>query len=270
MNEKIYPAEAGYEEFKKEIRKLTNIDLEIYKYQIHRRVHTLMKNWGLNGYQEYFDVIKNDQQKRREFLDYITINVTDFFRNPERWQILREKIFPDIKNMGSPTLNILSAGCSYGQEPYSLAILAMECNLSFRILAFDVDDGVLAHAENGIYKAEQLCTMPQNLKNEYFKPYGNDRFEIDNKIKKKVKFKKFNLLTDTLPENQHLILCRNVVIYFSAETKEKLYRYFFNCMSNGGYLMVGTTEQIFRYRQIGFETAGSFLYRKPYSVSDGS
>lgn len=263
MSEKAYPAGPGYDKFEKNIAELTGVDLGMYKYQIHRRVHTLMKNWGMKDYGEYYDVIKENPEKRRAFLDYITINVTEFFRNPERWNILRKRILPDLLEAGVRSANLWSAGCSSGQEPYSLAILSLESGLDCRIFAVDVDEGALSKAEEGVYPVSQLEKISPGMLSKYFSPERNGMYRVARKVKEKVFFKQFNLLKDPFPENQHLILCRNVVIYFSAETKNRLYKKFFDSLAPGGFLMVGSTEQIFGYRNLGFETAGSFIYRRP-------
>lgn len=266
MSEKIYPAKPGYELFKKNVASLTGVDLTMYKYQIHRRVHTLMRNWQISDYREYYDLLVNNIEKRRDFLNYITINVTEFFRNPDRWRILREEILPDLALQGVRKVNIWSAGCSSGQEPYSLAILALELNIPFQVLAVDVDEGALTKAHEGIYPATQLEKITEETRDRYFIPAGEQMFRIHPRVMRKISFKRFNLLQDPFPEGQHLILCRNVVIYFSADTKAKLYRDFYKCLAPGGYLMVGSTEQIFGYSEIGFENAGSFLYRKPLNA----
>lgn len=268
MSEKIYPAKPGYDLFKKNVASLTGVDLGMYKYQIHRRVHTLMRNWKIDDYRTYYDLLVRDPQKRRDFLDYITINVTEFFRNPERWRTLREKILPDLVAKGIRKVNIWSAGCSSGQEPYSLAILATELGIPFQVLAVDVDEGTLAKAREGIYPATQLEKIPDETRNKYFTPAGDNMFRIHPEVMGKVTFRRLNLLQDPFPKEQHLILCRNVVIYFSAKTKARLYRDFYKCLAPGGYLMVGSTEQIFGYSDIGFENAGSFLYRKPLTAEE--
>ena len=264
MKEKEYPAKEGYDVFKKKIFALTGIDLNIYKYQIHRRVHTLMRNWNISDYDEYYRLIENDEDRRREFLDYITINVTEFFRNPSRWEFLKDKIFPELKalvNNGNK-LTFVSAGCSSGEEPYSLAIQAMEARLPFEVIALDIDEGVLKKAKEGIYKQEQLVNINDKVKARYFEKIGEGIYKVKNEVKSKVVFRRLNLLKDPLPKNVHLVLCRNVVIYFSAETKNKLYSNFNKILVDGGYLMLGPTEQIFGYEHIGFSYVGFAFYKK--------
>lgn len=263
MADREYPAGPGYDDFKQKVARLTGVDLNMYKFQIHRRVHTLMRNWGIEDYEAYYDVIHKDPEKRKHFLDYITINVTEFFRNPQRWEMIKETIFPKLLESGARVLEFWSAGCSSGEEPYSLAILALESGLSARILAVDVDEGALARAQEGRYKEKQLLNVPDMLKARYFKKTEDGDYEVLKPVRDLVTFKRANLLTFDFPKNQHLVLCRNVVIYFSAETKRKLYEKFFDCLAPGGFLLIGTTEQIFDYAKIGFRQEGSFVYRKP-------
>ncbi|HDQ93572.1 MAG TPA: protein-glutamate O-methyltransferase CheR, partial [Synergistetes bacterium] len=250
MAERVYPAGPGYDRFKKDLARLTGIDLDIYKYQIHRRVHTLMNNWGITDYGEFFRAISGDEAKLGNFLNYITINVTEFFRNPARWDSLREDVFPELRRMYSGSLNFLSAGCSTGEEPYSLAMAALSEGIPCGILALDLDDGALRRAEEGIYREKQIASIPDSLREIGFAGEGDGMFRIRPELKKMVTFKKANLLEQELPKGQHLIFCRNVVIYFSATTKTMLYEKFYRSLADGGFLVVGTTEQIFEYSRI--------------------
>jgi len=269
MAERVYPAGPGYEEFKRRVADLTGVDLNMYKFQIHRRVHTLMRNWGIEEYETLYNLLREDLDKRKKFLDYITINVTEFFRNPPRWEMIREFILPKLLVSGRERLRFWSAGCSSGEEPYSLAILALETGVDASILAVDVDEGAITRAKAGIYGEKQLANVPERLRRRYFRRTEDGNYEILQEVKDLVTFRRVNLLTFPFPRNQHLVLCRNVVIYFSAETKRKLYEKFFNCLAPGGFLVVGTTEQIFDYATIGFRQEGSFLYRKPPEGESG-
>jgi chemotaxis protein methyltransferase CheR len=263
MAERVYPAGPGYEEFKRRVAGLTGVDLDMYKFQIHRRVHTLMRNWGFETYDAFYDLLHKNPDKRKKFLDYITINVTEFFRNPPRWEMLREFVLPKLLASGREKLRFWSAGCSSGEEPYSLAILALETGVDASVLAVDVDEGAIASAKAGVYGEKQLVNVSERLRRRYFRRTTEGSYEISQVVKDLVSFRRANLLTFPFPKNLHLVLCRNVVIYFSAETKRKLYENFFGCLAPGGFLVVGTTEQIFDYAAIGFRQEGSFLYRKP-------
>jgi len=255
-----------YETFKIKMKKLTGIDLNAYKNQIHRRVHMLMQRWNINNYEEYFDIIKQNDSKLREFLDYLTINVSEFFRNPNKWWELRDIIIPTIlKDRPSKKVKIWSAGSATGEEPYSLAILSLEAKLSSAhpVLATDIDEGAISIAKRGSYLKRQLINTPDEYLNRYFRTSDNETYNVTEDVKSRVNFQRINLIEDTFLSDFDLILCRNVVIYFSSETKVNLYKKFSKALRPGGYLLVGSTEQIFDYRKLGFESAGAFLYRRP-------
>lgn len=261
-----YPAPPEYETYKKKIQTLTGIDLNAYKYQIHRRIHMLMQRWGAKTYEEYYKTIAENPDKLREFLDYLTINVTEFFRNANRWWELRDKIIPNMfKELGHQRLKLWSAGCSSGAEPYSLAILALETKIATPapVLAVDIDKGILAKAAEGIYSKKLIASAPKEWIPRYFDEVDKDNVQVKKIVKDKVKFRHMNLIKDNFESGFDIILCRNVVIYFGTDTKSALYRKFFNALRPGGFLVTGATEQIFDYKDIGFESAGPFLYRRP-------
>jgi chemotaxis protein methyltransferase CheR len=266
IEEKAYPAPPEYDTFKRKIQDLTGIDLNAYKYQIHRRVHMLMQRWNLTSYEDYYRLISTRDDKLREFLDYLTINVSEFFRNATRWWELKDKIIPQLfKEAGHRRLKLWSAGCATGEEPYSLAILAIETGIANPqpVLAADIDRGAIAKAQEGVYQKRQLLSAPPEWVRAYFDELDTNTVRVKDKVKEKVVFRQMNLINDNFDPGQDIILCRNVVIYFSPETKAILYDKFFRALRPGGYLMTGSTEQIFDYRKIGFESAGPFLYRRP-------
>ena len=115
----VYPAPPEYNVFKKKMHELTSIDLDAYKPQIHRRIHQLMQRWGMKSYDEYYKTIATNPDKLREFLDYLTINVTEFFRNSEKWWELKDRIIPQMYHeLGHQRIHLWSAACSTGEEPY--------------------------------------------------------------------------------------------------------------------------------------------------------
>ncbi|MBQ7263411.1 MAG: protein-glutamate O-methyltransferase CheR [Synergistaceae bacterium] len=256
----------GYTAFKQKFKKLVGIDLNSYKEQIHRRTHDLMGRWGAKTHDEYFDMMKNDDKKLREFLDHLTINVSEFFRNDSQWWKMRDKLIPDlISKRGHKRLKLWSAGCATGEEPYSLAILSAVCGLdpSVPVLAMDIDQGAINIAQKATYKKAQLLNAPKDYLTKYFTVRdGGESYEVNADIKKRVTFKRFNMIEDSFGSNFDIILCRNVVIYFTTETKAELYKKFYNALAPGGYFLVGSTEQIFEYKKIGFEMAGPFLYTR--------
>ena len=257
----------AYSAFKQKMQKIIGLDLNSYKEQIHRRIHMQMDRWGVKGnYDEYFNMIKNDSKRLREFLDYLTINVSEFFRNDSQWWKLRDKIIPELtQKRGNRRLKLWSVGCATGEEPYSLAILSAVCGLeaSAPVLAMDIDQGALDIAQKGHYVKAQLVNAPKEYLAKYFTTKdGGESYDVNQEIKRRVAFKRFNMIDDSFGTGFDLILCRNVVIYFTNETKAALYQKFFNALAPGGYFLVGSTEQIFDYRKLGFEMAGPFLYTK--------
>jgi chemotaxis protein methyltransferase CheR len=255
-----------YEAFKQKLRKIIGLDLNSYKNQIHRRVHMLRDRWNVKTYDDYFNAIKNDDKKLREFLDYLTINVSEFFRNEKQWWRLRDQLVPELtKKRGARRLKLWSAGCATGEEPYSLAILSAVCGLetSVPVLACDIDQGALAIAQKGTYLKRQLLNVPPDYLHKYFTTSdGGETYQVNAEIKRRVTWKRFNMIDDSFGTGFDVILCRNVVIYFTMETKAALYAKFYNALAPGGYFLVGSTEQIFEYKKIGFESAGPFLYTR--------
>jgi len=271
-DENVKYDDPGYEVFKNKVRKITGLDLNSYKNQIHRRVHMLMQRWGLKDkeYDKYFETIEKNDKKLREFLDYLTINVSEFFRNDSQWWRLRDTVLPElIKLRGNKRLKLWSCGCATGEEPYSLVMLSIVLGLDSHtpVLAVDIDDGARAIAQKGQYLKRQLMNVPKEYLSKYFTTTDGETYAVTQEVKSRVTFKKMNMIEDKFAEGFDLILCRNVVIYFTQETKTLLYKKFANALALGGYFLVGSTEQIFEYKSLGLENAGSFLYKKPVSAT---
>ena len=171
MIEKTSYDSPEYDVFKSNVKKLTGLDLNSYKNQIHRRVHMLMQRWNISNYDVFFKTFKENDQKLREFLDYLTINVSEFFRNPNKWTELQDVILPRlIQSRGKKQLKLWSAGSATGEDPYSLAILSMEAKLAPQtpVLASDIDQGAIALAKRGHYLKRQLINIPKELVGRYF------------------------------------------------------------------------------------------------------
>lgn len=210
-----------YEGFKKKVFTLTSIDLDSYKErQMRRRIDTLIKRHSMSSYEEFVAAIKADKNLFEEFVNYLTINVSEFYRNPEQWKLLDEEIIPVLVKKYGTNLKIWSAACSTGDEPYSL-VMAFSKHIpinKIKIIATDIDNQVLDKARMGLYNAKSIANVPEEFKKKYFKQIGPS-YQISDEIKKQVEFKKHNLLKDTYPQGCHLIVCRNVVIYFTDEAK---------------------------------------------------
>lgn len=253
-----------WELFKEKLFAKSNINLNDYKpAQMQRRISNLMTRHGKATYMDFFRLIETDAKLYKDFIDYLTINVTEFFRTPEKFVELENKVIPDLLT-ANPRLNIWSAGCSIGAEPYSLAMILLEKTptVKHRILATDLDAEMLTKAKNGVYSANELKNMPPVRLSKYFRESAGFH-HLQESVKERVEFQRHNLLLDKFESGFDLILCRNVVIYFTEEAKDALYRRFFAALKPGGVLFVGGTEAILNFREIGFQHYVPFFYKKP-------
>ena len=254
----------NYEKFKKDVYALTKIDLNCYKEkQMRRRIETLIAKNKINDYDTYVALIKKDKDKFEQFVNFLTINVSEFYRNPEQWKILENEVFPKLIQKFGKNIKIWSAACSTGDEPYSL-VMALSRHLplsNIKVIATDIDKQVLEQARVGLYNEKSIVSVPADLKSKYFTKVGNS-YQIADEIKKRVEFKEHNLLKDAYPTGCHLIVCRNVVIYFTEEAKDEIYIKFNKSLVKGGALFIGSTEQIMNYKEIGFLRNKSFFFEK--------
>ncbi len=256
--------ERDWEAFKRKLKANTEIDLDLYKApQMQRRIGNLMMRNGFTTYCSYFDHVVKNKEDLAAFIEYLTINVSEFFRTPEKFSKLETDVLPDLLKR-SPKLNIWSAGCSIGAEPYSLAMIMKEMTpgKSHRILATDLDIEILDKAKKGVYTQNELKSIaPQRLK-KYFDEVDG-KYVVKQEIKSCIEFKRHNLLKDSFEMGFDLILCRNVVIYFTEDAKTQLYTHFFQALKPGGILFVGATEAILNFRSMGYTNFQPFFYQKP-------
>lgn len=253
-----------YEYFKKAIFDLTKVDLNAYKEkQMKRRIDTLIAKHNITGYDKYVQVLKTDKEKFDEFVNYITINVSEFYRNPDQWKLLDQNIIPELIQKFGKNLKIWSAACSTGDEPYSL-VMALSRHIplnQIKIYATDLDKQVIAKAKVGLYSDKSVISVPKDLKDKYFTKVGPS-YQISDEIKKRVEFREHNLLRDTYPTDYNMIVCRNVLIYFTEEAKDEIFRKFQKSLAPGGILFIGSTEQIINHKDVGFDRKSSFYYEK--------
>ncbi|QHE61998.1 chemotaxis protein CheR [Rossellomorea vietnamensis] len=252
-----------YSEFIQGVKRKTGIDLSLYKEaQMRRRLTALYEKKGYGSFQEFLGALNRDREEMEGFLDRMTINVSEFFRNYKRWEILETKILPRLLS-GNPVLKVWSAACSTGEEPYTLSMmLSKYMTLSNgSITATDIDKNALQRAMNGVYPERSLTELPEEMKKVHFTQEG-PLFKLKDEVKRTVSFKQQNLLSDPFEGNYDLIVCRNVMIYFTEEAKNLLYHKFNHSLKPGGVLFVGSTEQIFNPSQYGFETEDTFFYKK--------
>jgi chemotaxis protein methyltransferase CheR len=255
--------DSDYELFIKNIKLATNIDLSQYKEtQMKRRLTSLRDKNGYRTFYDFFIQIKKDRKQLDEFLDRMTINVTEFYRDPKRWRILEEQMLPMILE-GKDKINIWSAACSTGEEPYTLAMVLNKIigSKKYTITATDIDEAALKKAQFGEYSERSLKEVPYDQKKTYFSdtPVG---VKVSETLQKNIIYKKHNLLADSYGQGWDLIVCRNVMIYFTEEAKKRIYHMFAQALHPGGILFVGSTEQIFNPNIYGLESINTFFYRK--------
>jgi chemotaxis protein methyltransferase CheR len=253
-----------YELFVRRIKQRSGIDLGAYKRpQMERRLRALITQAGAASFADYLVMLEKDPALWEAFRKRMTINVSEFFRNEDKFEELASRLLPDLAKSFQP-LRIWSAGCSYGAEAYSLAILLEEMGAvgrGARILATDVDDQMLARARTATFAEADLKNV-NRLRRCKFLKQGPDGWRVSDRIKTAVEFRHHDLLRDRFESGFHLICCRNVVIYFTDEAKAELYRKFWHSLSVGGILFIGGTEHIFDARAIGLEPVSAFFYRK--------
>ena len=253
-----------YELFKKQIFELSKIDLSSYKEkQMKRRIDSFINNSGFSNYYDYVKALKHNQPLYDGFINHLTINVSEFYRNPEQWTILEKEVLPLLLSKNK-TLKIWSAACSTGDEPYTLVMLLAKFmslkNIS--IYATDIDKVVLEKAKHGIYNNKSISNLPIDLKNKYFSLLNNHEYMISKEVKACVEFRQHDLLKEIYPLNFDLIICRNVLIYFTEEAKNEIYQKFSNSLKEEGFLFVGSTEQIMSFSNFNLKPFKTFFYRK--------
>ncbi|MCM1272788.1 MAG: protein-glutamate O-methyltransferase CheR [Clostridium sp.] len=255
----------GYEQFKKDVYRLTNINLDMYKErQMKRRIESLIDRKGFKGFDDFYKGMEQDKALLRTFVSYLTINVSQFYRNPGQWETFEKEMIPYLRKCYGDKITIWSAACSTGDEPYTLAMIMSKYlpTSKIKIIATDIDEDVIAFAKEGIYTEKSLVDLPEEYKKRHFKKVDNYHSQISDEIKACVTFKKHNLLEDAYLKDVSMIVCRNVVIYFTEDAKDEVYRKFYKSLSKDGLLFIGNTEQILRAKEMGFQAIKTFFYKK--------
>lgn len=253
----------AYIDFIHRVYRITGLDLNQYKRpQMERRILSLMRSIGVQSLADYALVLQKDKSQLNKFMNHLTINVSEFYRNPGQWEVLISQILPQLLKT-NPNLKIWSAGCSTGEEPYTLAMVLSEISPrgSHRIIATDVDQAVLAKAQEGLYNIKAAVNLPKSYLTKYF-TQEDEVIKVKDNLKNLIKFQWHNLLTDPVVSQVDMVVCRNVVIYFTEDAKNSLYRRFYQALKPNGMLFIGSTEQIFQPQQLGFRPAAMFFYER--------
>ena len=237
------------------------------------RLNMVLQKKGYKSYDEYLDALSHDKtgEMHREFVERITTNHTFFMREKDHFDFIKQKMLPDLKTwVPNKEIRGWSAGCSSGEEPYTLAMtfsdaLGIDRNSwNVRLLATDISNRILLKASSGIYEGEQVEDLPPEWKRRYFhKPNENDQYQVTHQIKDMILFRSFNLM-NTFPFKKkfHFIFCRNVMIYFEEATRQTLVKKYFDALEPGGYFFISHSETLGRNLQ-GFEYISPSIYRKP-------
>ncbi|MEX2611375.1 MAG: protein-glutamate O-methyltransferase CheR [Gemmatimonadota bacterium] len=212
-----------------------------------RRVAVRMRACGVHDYAAYQRLLEGQPEELERLLNAVTINVSKFLRNPEVWKVLRDAVVPELAVVRGE-VRLWSAGTAAGEEAYSLAMLVEESAGSLepqrcRILATDVDRGALAAAASGTYAEYAMGDLDAGRRRRWFG--GPDQRTVDEQLHARVRFRPLDLLRDPFPREQHLILCRNVIIYFERRVQEDLFRRLHAALAPGGFLVLGKVEALF-------------------------
>ncbi|MGI6084221.1 MAG: CheR family methyltransferase [Acetivibrionales bacterium] len=236
------------------------------------RLSNVLMNNNFRNFSEYYNYIICDKtgDASATLINKISTNHTFFMREADHFHYFMNSVLPYLKiTVKSKDLRIWSAGCSSGEEPYTLAMIideffgAEKKEWDTRVLATDISSKVLDIAEKGIYDKERIASLPSKWKHNYFQRIDDKNCVLTDKLKNEVIFRKLNLIDEEFPFKRkfHVIFCRNVMIYFDAPTKRKLVDKFYNLMEHGGYLFIGHSESINR-EETSFKYIRPAVYRK--------
>ncbi|MDR2820591.1 MAG: protein-glutamate O-methyltransferase CheR [Desulfovibrio sp.] len=249
------------------------------KYLIENRLSIRIKDLNLKSYNEYYNYLRFDENRRNELtklFEVVTTNETSFFRNPPQLdvfqQIVLTGILDQLRKKGSKRLRIWSAGCSSGEEPYTLAIILHEVLKSeistwdIKITANDLSEAVLASAKRGVYSDYALRTTPPEIIAKYFTQDGN-LYKINSGPKNLISFGQINLNDKEQcrrVEKSQIVFCRNVIIYFDDDMKRRVINAFYDNLEQGGALLIGHSESLHNINR-AFQLEqhkGTMVYRK--------
>ena len=267
----IKPYEVAF--LKAMLKRRLGIDLSGYKDQfIKRRVYARMLTCNVKSVSQYLRLLERSVEERRSFLDALSINVSCFFRDSYVWGVVKEKVLRkaiEDKIWKRGRLQIWSAGCSYGQEPYTIAILILELAKELgtlppvTIYATDIDEDALERAKIGVYPPMEVKNVPPQLLREYFL-WMNGKYKVRNEVKALVRFRRHDLINQPPLKFIHIIFYRNVQIYLSRECQIKVLRNFYTSLNPPGYLILGTSETIGEEGKDLFELISTYarIYKK--------
>ncbi len=240
------------------------------------RLQKLMRNLNLGNFSDYYDYLSHDKTEAAlgELVDLISTNHTYFNREKDHFDFFSQtalpKVIEKLKREKRKDLRIWCAGCSTGEEPYTLLMLMMEylgndySAWDAGILATDISDRALTSARRGVYATDRVMQLPETLRKKYFTPAGPNEMAVVDKVKREATFRRFNLMNTSFPFKKpfQMIFCRNVMIYFDQPTREALVNRYHQFTEPGGYLFIGHSETLGRSQTL-------YRYLKPALYQKG-
>lgn len=235
------------------IKKNLEFNSEQYKdSHFRRRIDVRMRATGSKNFREYIQYLNTYKDEYKQLMDTLTVNVTNFFRNPETYAVVEKEVLPIIiksKSTELRNIRIWSAGCSIGAEAYSIAILLHRIlgnsfsRYNIQITGTDIDKDILKRAEEAVYSEIEMKEVPADIRIKYFDHDGKS-YHLKNEIKRVTKFRSNDLISGEKLTGFDAIFCRNVTIYFEKHLQESLYMDFYNGLNNGGFFVMGKTETL--------------------------
>lgn len=256
-------------EFVKYMNNNYGIDLSKKKILIEGRLSNLIAKKGMTSFGQYLQSVKNNNKEETMLVNKLTTNYTYFYREDNHFKYLTDKILPyQEENNKNKTLNIWSAGCSSGEEPYTIAMVLDDYfkfginQWKININATDISENVLSKAREGTYSEESIKRLPESFKKRYLTKTPDNIYQVTPEIKKYINYKVFNLMDNVLEKDKYdFIFLRNVMIYFDQETKINIVNKLYKAMKPGGHLMIGHAETIQRNKS-DFQYISPAIYKK--------
>jgi chemotaxis protein methyltransferase CheR len=244
------------------IQRLCGINLAQYKRpQMERRIRTFAERRGITRLTEYLGVLGSSGEELDAFLDRVTINVSQLWRNPEQWELLARDVLPELA--GRPRLRAWSAGSSYGAEAYTIAAVCTDVlpGVPVEIVGTDIDRRMVQRARAGIFSVDDARDVPRAHARWFAEHDG--MLHADPRLRALCRFETGDLLTIRPRQRAYdLVLCRNTVIYFTPEVKDALHARIAASLAPGGYFVVGSTERVTNAARLGLEIMQPFVYRR--------
>ena len=249
------------------------VDLRKKRHLIEGRLSNHIAQLGYDNYMDYFEFVKNDKNNAEAsvLINKLTTNHTYFLRESEHFDFYKRNVLPWIEETTrAKDLRVWSAGCSSGQEPYTLSMITRDYlgtslgTWDSTILASDISDKVLTIAKSGVYSKEELTKVPAEWKKKYFVDYDAEYMRVSDALRKGVAYRNFNLLSRfQFKKPFQAIFCRNVMIYFDKPTKNDVVQKFYDALLPGGYFFIGQSESLASVEH-AFKYVQPSIYQKEY------